>query len=207
MGWIAGRLRGRAGTQLDRPGDSSDKSDLSYLRDCAKPKLIIQGGNDQFGSTREHRSALRDVHEPKRLVIVRRRGPFFSGEAERSGRGHRCMAGRKRTVIPAARRPKRCGSKTLRNSSRAAGSRPTSARFSSTCPTWLMPTSAVVIPGADRANCKASAESFFMFPSAAHVRRQISRELPLQKRRTGHQRDAQGPARLHHGHRLSLRPT
>ena len=25
-------------------------SDLTYLRDCPKPKLIIQGGNDQFGS-------------------------------------------------------------------------------------------------------------------------------------------------------------
>ena len=56
-GFSFGSLVGlRAGCADERVSDliglgiPVDNSDLTYLRDCAKPKLIIQGGNDQFGS-------------------------------------------------------------------------------------------------------------------------------------------------------------
>ena len=43
-------------------------------------------------------------------------------------------------------------SKTLIRSSGSAGGTLTSSKFSSTCARWLMPTSAVVMPGAERTN-------------------------------------------------------
>ena len=51
VGGLACRLRGRsASSDLIGLGIPVDRSDLTYLRDCAKPKLLIQGGSDQFGS-------------------------------------------------------------------------------------------------------------------------------------------------------------
>jgi hypothetical protein len=55
---------------------------LSYLRDCGKPKLFIQGGSDQFGS-RENVNELFDMlPEPKKLVIVEQADHFFTGKLE-----------------------------------------------------------------------------------------------------------------------------
>jgi len=60
-----------------------DHSDLTYLRDCAKPKLIIQGGNDQFGSRANVEALFATLPEPKRLVIVEGADHFFAGQLER----------------------------------------------------------------------------------------------------------------------------
>jgi hypothetical protein len=55
---------------------------LSYLHDCGKPKLFIQGGSDQFGS-RENVDELFDaLPEPKRLVIVEQADHFFMGKLD-----------------------------------------------------------------------------------------------------------------------------
>jgi len=56
-----------------------DSSDLSYLRACAKPKLLIQGDNDQFGSRANIEALFATLPEPKRLVIVERADHFFAG--------------------------------------------------------------------------------------------------------------------------------
>jgi alpha/beta superfamily hydrolase len=59
-----------------------DNSDLTYLSDCAKPKLIIQGGNDQFGSRANVGALFATLPEPKRLVIVEGADHFFTGRLE-----------------------------------------------------------------------------------------------------------------------------
>jgi alpha/beta superfamily hydrolase len=59
-----------------------DHSDLTYLRDCAKPKLIIQGGNDQFGSRANVAALFATLPEPKRLVIFEGADHFFAGQLE-----------------------------------------------------------------------------------------------------------------------------
>jgi alpha/beta superfamily hydrolase len=56
--------------------------DLSYLRECTKPKLFIQGGSDQFGS-REKVDVLFDtLPDPKKLVIVENADHFFTGKLD-----------------------------------------------------------------------------------------------------------------------------
>jgi uncharacterized protein len=60
-----------------------DHSDLTYLRDCAKPKLLIQGGNDQFGSRANVEALYATLPEPKRLVIVEGAEHFFAGQLDK----------------------------------------------------------------------------------------------------------------------------
>jgi uncharacterized protein len=62
-----------------------NNSDLSYLRNCAKPKLIIQGGNDQFGSRGEIEALFATMPEPKRLVVIAGVDHFFRGKLEQVG--------------------------------------------------------------------------------------------------------------------------
>src|SRR3984885_6927678 len=57
--------------------------DMTYLRDCAKPKLFIQGGEDQFGSRANIEALFATLPEPKRLVIVEGADHFFAGQLER----------------------------------------------------------------------------------------------------------------------------
>ena len=59
-----------------------DDSDLRYLRSCAKPKLIIQGGNDEFGSHANVEALFATMPEPKRLVLVEGADHFFSGKLD-----------------------------------------------------------------------------------------------------------------------------
>ena len=60
-----------------------DRSDLTYLRDCARPKLLIQGGSDQFGSRANVEALYSTLPEPKRLVIVEGAEHFFAGQLEK----------------------------------------------------------------------------------------------------------------------------
>lgn len=53
--------------------------DMSYLRQCGKPKLVIQGGGDQFGSRASVEEFFATLPEPKRLVIVEGADHFFAG--------------------------------------------------------------------------------------------------------------------------------
>jgi alpha/beta superfamily hydrolase len=62
-----------------------DNVDASYLRACAKPKLLIQGGNDQFGSRANIEALFATLPEPKRLVIVENADHFFTGHLDRAG--------------------------------------------------------------------------------------------------------------------------
>lgn len=89
-GFSFGSLVGlRAGCADERVSDliglgiPVDNSDLTYLRDCAKPKLIIQGGNDQFGSRANVETLFAAMPAAKRLVIVDGADHFFAGQLEK----------------------------------------------------------------------------------------------------------------------------
>jgi alpha/beta superfamily hydrolase len=54
--------------------------DMSYLGSCAKPKLIIQGANDTFGTRVSVEALFATLPEPKRLVIIEGVDHFFAGK-------------------------------------------------------------------------------------------------------------------------------
>ena len=66
---------------LGLPVDSANV-DMTFLRGCTKPKLIIQGGNDQFGSRSTLESLFATLPGPKQLVIVEGADHFFTGQLD-----------------------------------------------------------------------------------------------------------------------------
>jgi uncharacterized protein len=62
-----------------------DNVDASYLQSCAKPKLFIQGANDQFGSRPNIEALFATLPEPKRLIIVEHADHFFTGHLDQVG--------------------------------------------------------------------------------------------------------------------------
>lgn len=72
-------------TSLIGLGLPVDNVDVGYLRVCVKPKLIIQGGQDQFGSRANIEALFATIPEPKRLVIVEGADHFFSGHLDAIG--------------------------------------------------------------------------------------------------------------------------
>jgi len=71
--------------QLIGLGIPVNNSDLSYLRACRKPKLIIQGGNDQYGSRANVEALFATLPGPKRIVIVDGVDHFFAGKLDDVG--------------------------------------------------------------------------------------------------------------------------
>lgn len=70
-------------TELIGLGLPVDNSDLTYLRQCTKPKLLIQGGYDQFGSRANIEALFETLSEPKRLVIINGADHFFTGQLDK----------------------------------------------------------------------------------------------------------------------------
>ncbi|MGC1582781.1 MAG: alpha/beta fold hydrolase [Candidatus Acidiferrales bacterium] len=69
-------------TELIGLGLPVNNSDLGYLRSCRKPKLIVQGSDDQYGS-REKLQALFDaMPEPKKIAFVDGADHFFTGKLD-----------------------------------------------------------------------------------------------------------------------------
>ena len=66
-------------------GLPADYSKFDFLETCAKPKLIVQGGSDKFGSRENVKSVFAAMSEPKRLVIVEGADHFFAGQLEKVG--------------------------------------------------------------------------------------------------------------------------
>ncbi len=62
-----------------------DNVDASYLKACTKPKLFIQGANDQFGSREKLETLFGELPEPKRLVFVGGADHFFEGHVDEVG--------------------------------------------------------------------------------------------------------------------------
>lgn len=59
-----------------------NRSDLSFLSHCAKPKLFVQGGNDEHGAIDKARALVDSLPEPKRLVEVAGADHFFAGKLD-----------------------------------------------------------------------------------------------------------------------------
>jgi uncharacterized protein len=71
-------------TQMIGLGLPVNNVDMAYLRECAKPKLIVQGGKDQFGSRANIEALFATLPEPKRLVIVDGADHFFAGKLQQA---------------------------------------------------------------------------------------------------------------------------
>jgi uncharacterized protein len=59
-----------------------DNVDMSFLQSCSKPNLIIQGGNDQFGSRPKLEALFAGLPEPKELAMVEGADHFFTGQLD-----------------------------------------------------------------------------------------------------------------------------
>jgi alpha/beta superfamily hydrolase len=70
-------------TDLIGLGIPVDRSSLDYLAECAKPKLFVQGGDDQFGSRANVEKLFDTMPEPKKLVFVDHADHFFTGQLEK----------------------------------------------------------------------------------------------------------------------------
>jgi alpha/beta superfamily hydrolase len=57
-------------------------SDLGYLKSCTKPKLIIEGSNDQYGAKDRVDSLFTQIPDPKQLVEIPDADHFFTGKLD-----------------------------------------------------------------------------------------------------------------------------
>jgi uncharacterized protein len=61
-------------------GVTVDVADYSFLYDYEKPKLIIQGSDDQYGSLRSVEDWFEKLQEPKKLVVIEDAVHLFDGK-------------------------------------------------------------------------------------------------------------------------------
>jgi alpha/beta superfamily hydrolase len=57
-------------------------ADASFLEDCRKPRLFVQGEDDAFGDGRRIEELVSRLPEPKALVVVPGSDHFFAGHLE-----------------------------------------------------------------------------------------------------------------------------
>ncbi|HEV2289093.1 MAG TPA: alpha/beta fold hydrolase [Candidatus Acidoferrales bacterium] len=72
-------------TELVGAGIPVNDSDLSYLAQCAKPKLFLQSAHDQFGSRERTEALFATLTEPKNLVFIDAPDHFFAGRLPQMG--------------------------------------------------------------------------------------------------------------------------
>jgi alpha/beta superfamily hydrolase len=53
--------------------------DLTFLQNCAKPKLLVSGSRDQFGPRSQLEPLVESIPEPKKLVLIDGADHFFEG--------------------------------------------------------------------------------------------------------------------------------
>jgi len=73
-------------TDLVGLGIPVDSSDLSFLAECRKAKLILQSAHDQFGSRERVEALFEKLPEPKKLVFIDAPDHFFAGKLPEMGR-------------------------------------------------------------------------------------------------------------------------
>jgi alpha/beta superfamily hydrolase len=69
-------------THLIGLGAPVNDSDFSYLSECAKPKLFVQGGNDQFGALDKLTALVASLPGDNRVVEVPGVDHFFTGKLD-----------------------------------------------------------------------------------------------------------------------------
>jgi alpha/beta superfamily hydrolase len=67
-------------------GAPVNQSDFSYLQECAKPKLFVQGSQDQFGDVSKLDELLGELPGENKLIVVDGVDHFFTGKIEELGK-------------------------------------------------------------------------------------------------------------------------
>jgi alpha/beta superfamily hydrolase len=67
-------------------GAPVNSSDFSYLLQCVKPKLFVQGENDEFGSIAKLRELVGTLIGENQLIVVPGVDHFFAGKIESVGK-------------------------------------------------------------------------------------------------------------------------
>ena len=62
-----------------------NNTDMTFLHQCLKPKIFLQGSRDQFGSREKVEKLMENVPEPKRLLFVEDADHFFAGKLDEVG--------------------------------------------------------------------------------------------------------------------------
>ena len=63
-------------------GTPIDKYDFSFLEQCRKPILFVQGDRDEFGEVERLRDLLAEIKEPVELQIIKGAGHFFDDQLD-----------------------------------------------------------------------------------------------------------------------------
>jgi alpha/beta superfamily hydrolase len=66
-------------------GAPVNNSDFSYLRQCSKPKLFVQGSNDEHGDVNRLRKLVEELPGKNDVVVVEGVDHFFTGKIEELG--------------------------------------------------------------------------------------------------------------------------
>ncbi len=69
-------------TRLIGLGVPVEAMTMASLKDCAKPKLIVQGDHDQYGSIEALNTWFAQVASPKQLQIITNADHFFTGQLD-----------------------------------------------------------------------------------------------------------------------------
>ena len=59
-----------------------NSTDFSFLQDCPKPKLFVQGAEDQFGARKKVEAVVDRLPGENRLVVVENADHFFAGHID-----------------------------------------------------------------------------------------------------------------------------
>jgi alpha/beta superfamily hydrolase len=70
-------------------GAPVDSSDFSYLSRCAKPKLFVQGSNDEHGAVQQVRRLVSSLPGENELIVVADVDHFFAGKIDELGKAIR----------------------------------------------------------------------------------------------------------------------
>ena len=88
-------------------GIPAGSSDFSYLGGCAKPKLFLQGSQDQFSARESVERLIATIPEPKHLIFIPGADHFFAGKLGAvDGALRSWLAERHAELTPLAREPK-----------------------------------------------------------------------------------------------------
>jgi alpha/beta superfamily hydrolase len=63
-------------------GTPVDKYDFSFLEQCRKPILFVQGDRDEFGDVERLRDLVAKIKEPVELQIIKGAGHFFDDQLD-----------------------------------------------------------------------------------------------------------------------------
>ena len=69
-------------TRLISMGTPVDKYDFTFLNQCRKPILFVQGDRDEFGSVPRLREVVAKIKAPTELKIIKGAGHFFDDQLD-----------------------------------------------------------------------------------------------------------------------------